>query len=315
MTWAETHRKRPEIAQAMLDHDVLPYIGDVPVAALRRSHFAELFARIVRRGKRVQANRVQALLRQAFAVAADQDETIEAIPVMPREAAGGEEKARETTLDDAELVKLWRGLDALSPTDKRPKIGRPLALALKLLLVTAQRRGELASAKWSDITETAAEVPDHKAKRAGAVKTVAFKVWSIPTNKTEAPHAIALSPLASKLLDELRGLVPKDSEELFPSKRTKEANAERDRSFTRAARTARKELGMKHWTPHDLRRTARTGMASIKVPDAIAERVLNHATGSRMEAVYNKHNYLLEMKSALDAWAARIEQLIAGPTK
>jgi integrase len=306
MIVAARTRKRPEAAQATIDRDILPTLGEVPVAALTKRHFVELLDRIVRRGSPVQANRVQQLLHRAFVVAADRD-LIGAIPAMPRALQGGEEKARERVLDDAEVIALWRGLDTLSPADKRQKITRPLAIALKLLLVTAQRRGELAAAKWSDISETATEI----AGADGNLQRVKFKVWNIPQTKTDRPHAVPLSPLACRLLEELRALVPEESAECFPSKRTAKANAERDRSITRAARRARDELKMAEWTPHDLRRTARTSFARLGVADAVSERILNHVSGDRMIQVYNRHGYLLEMRQALDAWAARIEKLDA----
>ena len=120
MIVAARTRKRPEAAQAIIDANVLPQMADVPVAALTKRHFVELLDKIVRRGSPVQANRVQALLKQAFAVAADRD-LIPAVPAMPRALAGGEEIPRDRVLDDAEVVAIWRGLDTLSPIDKRPK--------------------------------------------------------------------------------------------------------------------------------------------------------------------------------------------------
>ena len=301
LTVAARKRKRPEAARATLESNIPPALMATPVAALRKRHFVELLDRIVARGSPVQANRVQALLRQAFAVAADRD-LIESVPAMPRAPAGGEETPRERVLGDAELVQLWHGLDALSPVDKRPKIGRPFAIALKLLLVTA---------KWSDIVDETAELSGPT----GKPTLVTFKVWNIPTNKSDRPHAIPLSPLACRLLEELRTLTQADAVELFPSARTGKANAERDRSLTRAARTAREKLAMPDWTPHDLRRTARTGFARLGVPDAVGERILNHAAGDRMTAIYNRHGYLVEMREALDKWAARIEMLAAEASK
>jgi integrase len=309
LVWAARHRKRPEEARKLLAANISPKLAQTPVAALKKRHFVEMFDRIVDRGSPVLANRVRDLTRQAFFVAADRD-VIDAIPVMPRSRPGGEEKPRERVLDDAELVAFWRGVIDLSPTETRPKIGRPLAIALRLLLVTAQRRGEVAAAKWSDITETTAEIEGPR----GKPKQITFKVWSIPTNKTDKPHAIPLSPLACTLLDELKTFAG-DSDYWLPSKRTGDANAERDRSITRAARTARELLSMKDWTPHDLRRTARTGFARIGIADPIAERILNHAAGDRMIAVYNRHKYLLEMRAALDAWDARINALLAEKQK
>ena len=54
-----------------------------------------------------------------------------------------------------------------------------------------------------------------------------------------------------------------------------------------------------------------TGFARIGISDTIGERILNHAAGDRMTAIYNRHGYLLEMRTALDAWAARIVKLDA----
>jgi integrase len=304
LIFAARKRKRPEEARKLLKANIPPKLAATPVAALRKRHFVEMFDRIIDRGAPVLATRVQALVKQAFAVAADRD-VIDSIPAMPRGRVGGEEKPRDRVLDDAELVVFWNGAAALSPTDRRGKLGRPLAIALRLLLVTGQRRGEVAAAKWDDVVETTADVTGAD----GKVEKIAFKVWNIPTNKTDRPHSIPLSPLACTLLEELKTFSG-DSAHWLPSKRTGDANAERDRSITRAARTVRELLSMKNWTPHDLRRTCRTGLARIGVADALGERILNHASGDRMTAVYNRHGYVLEMKTALDAWATRITTLV-----
>jgi integrase len=65
------------------------------------------------------------------------------------------------------------------------------------------------------------------------------------------------------------------------------------------------EYGVRAFTPHDLRRTCRTGLAKLGVADTVAERVLNHAVLG-MAGVYNKHDYLDEMRLALDKWAAHL---------
>ena len=65
------------------------------------------------------------------------------------------------------------------------------------------------------------------------------------------------------------------------------------------------EHGVRAFTPHDLRRTCRTGLAKLGVADAVAERILNHAVPG-MASVYNKHDYLDEMRLALDSWAGHL---------
>jgi hypothetical protein len=62
---------------------------------------------------------------------------------------------------------------------------------------------------------------------------------------------------------------------------------------------------------HDTRRTVRTGMARLRVPDHIAERVLGHAVGG-IERVYNVHHYADEKRQALQLWADHVSRLVEG---
>jgi integrase len=294
-------RKNPEDARALLEANVLPFIGDLPAADVRKRDFLRIYDVILARGARVLANRVHALLKQVFAVALDHD-LIDALPGFPRDKPGGVERPRERVLSDDEIGTLWRTLDALTPPGKRGKgITRPLALALKLDLVTAQRRGEIATAKWADIVEI--DTVDATGKRGRR------KAWHIPETKTDAAHTLPLSPLALRLLDELRAYAG-TSPYWLPNALNPAASADdRARTITRAAKRIRKAVGISDWTPHDLRRTARTGLAALGVPDAVAKRCLNHADGDRMSMIYNRHGYAAEMADALDRWAAHVEAI------
>jgi integrase len=299
---AARHRRRPEQAHYLLQANVLPSLGDRPVAGLRKRDIVDMLDKIVRRGSPVLANRVQQVLKQAFAVAADRD-LIESVPIFPRALAGGNESVRTRVLSESEIKALWEGLDKLSIGDgvknaagEYVKIIRPLALALKLQLVTAQRRGEIAAARWDEISDS---------------------TWCIHTSpkrkraKENVPHFVPLSPLAQQLLEELRGLA--DGKDYWlPSSRTGKIATDRARSISKAAREARQALKMKNWRPHDLRRTARTFMAKIGVAEEVAERVLGHGPDDPMVATYNQYPYRAEMKSALEKWATELECIVAG---
>jgi integrase len=67
-------------------------------------------------------------------------------------------------------------------------------------------------------------------------------------------------------------------------------------------------------TPHDLRRTVRTGLARLKVSREVAERCLNHAL-PEIEAIYNQADYLDERREALAKWGAHVAGLVAGGAK
>lgn len=303
--YAEKERKRPEQARYLLDANVIPVMGSKPAADVRKRDIVTLLDGIVARGSPVVANRVQALLKQAFAVAADRD-LIEATPTFPRKAIGGEEKGRTRILSDDEIALLWHGLDLLTPAGKRGKgISRPLALALKLQLVTAQRRGEIALAKWTDIAE--------ETRTEAGKDPLKLSWWNIPETKNERPHVVPLPRLALDLLAELKALAGESAYWLPNAKDGDDVAADRERTITKAAREVRTRLLMAEWTPHDLRRTARTGLARLGVSDEVGERVLNHVAGDRMVAVYNQHRYLEEMRSALDKWSEHVEAVVAKP--
>ncbi len=70
--------------------------------------------------------------------------------------------------------------------------------------------------------------------------------------------------------------------------------------------------GLNDWRLHDLRRTAATRMAELKIAYEVRERILNHALGG-IEGVYNRHDYKLEMREALERWSTFIQQQIILP--
>lgn len=68
------------------------------------------------------------------------------------------------------------------------------------------------------------------------------------------------------------------------------------------------------WRFHDIRRSVTTGLARMGVPPQVADKILNHVSGTvkGVAAVYNRHEYLDERRAALDAWARRVDQLVTG---
>ena len=163
--------------------------------------------------------------------------------------------------------------------------------ALRVLLLTAQRRGELALARWIDIDFRKATwaIPDAHAK-AGRGHVVPLSAWA-------AEEFMALKRLAGS------------SAFVFPTADGKRAADGRliTRSVARCA-PAWKSCGVEVFTPHDLRRTCRTGLARLKVAPHIAERVLNHAQ-EKIAGTYDLHDYLDEKREALEKWAAYLKRL------
>ena len=87
-----------------------------------------------------------------------------------------------------------------------------------------------------------------------------------------------------------------------------------DRMAEIASDEAGEAVEIPHWTFHDLRRTAATGMARLGIPVRVTEAVLNHVSGSAagIVSVYQRHDYADEKRAALDAWARLVADLVEG---
>ncbi|HWS61986.1 MAG TPA: site-specific integrase [Steroidobacteraceae bacterium] len=200
---------------------------------------------------------------------------------------GGDEVPRYRTLNDDEVRAFWTKVDSAKMADATK-------LGLKLLLVTAQRRGEITAARW----------PHFDFDKA---------VWTIPAevSKNGKEHKVPLSPLATQILTELRGTTG-DRTHVLASQHSiqKPDSSYSERVLSRAVRENEEHFGIAHFTPHDLRRTAASMMTSIGVPRLHVEKVLNH-TLSDIAEVYDRHDYFDEKKVALNRWAEHLADVIA----
>jgi integrase len=286
-------RKRPDDANALLQANLVAKLGTKNARDVTRRQLIELLDGIVDRGAPVLANRVHALLRQLFDWAAAKD-LIPASPMAGIERPGGDETPRARALTADEIKTLWT---KIADAD----MAEPTRLALKLLLVTAQRRGEITFAKWSHFDLDA-------------------KLWTIPVELLKSsharkanpePHVVPLSPLALDVLEKLKALTGEGAFVLPARADKKRDKAYSERVLSRAVRENQKQLDIEHFTPHDLRRTAASFMTKLGVPRLHVEKVLNHSTGDIAE-IYDRHNYADEKRVALDRWGEYLTNLVEG---
>lgn len=284
--WARPHKRSADEDERILRKDVIPVWGRRKAHDIARKDVIALLDKIVDRGSPIAANRSLAVVRRMFGWAMSRD----IIPSNPCAAvkAPGKETRRDRVLSVDEVAALWRSLG----TPEFP-ISQPIRLALKLQLVTAQRKGEVINAEWSEFD-------------------LSEGVWTIGAKKAKngMPHRVPLSPLALAILDEVRATAPTGREPkwLFQSPR-------RDGPITgpavdHAMRDSRGALGIADATPHDLRRTAASHMTSIGISRLVVSKILNHAEPG-ITAVYDRHSYDFEKRAALDAWGGRLEEIIA----
>jgi integrase len=277
------HRKRPEYAQAILERNVLPVWRGRDARTIEPSEVLDLLDGIVDRGSKVMANRTAALLGQLFKFAIHR-RIVSTTPVQLLYRPGGKEKPRERALSDIELRAFLGSPTACTRYER-------LAHIILILLLTGQRRGELALARWSEI--------DYEAR-----------TWKIPdeNSKSGRGHVVPLTDWAVREFEALqrsanrsRWVLPGNGGEdhIDPKQLTRSVAKCQDRF---------QKQGIQPFTLHDLRRTCRTGLARLKIEPQIAERVLNHVQ-ERIPGTYDRHDYLDEKRDALEKWAAHLEKL------
>ncbi|HXX50205.1 MAG TPA: tyrosine-type recombinase/integrase [Xanthobacteraceae bacterium] len=175
-----------------------------------------------------------------------------------------EERARERVLSEAEIRQLWHAL----PSGDYGRI-------VKLLVLTGQRREEIARLRWDEIDGDRIVLPAARTK-----------------NKRE--HTLLLSKQALAILGE------RAEGSVFNFKNWDRAKARLDRA-----------LGFAPWCLHDLRRTMATGCAELGIAPHIIEAILNHQSGHKasVAGVYNRARYIEPMRDALMRWADHVEQI------
>jgi integrase len=158
------------------------------------------------------------------------------------------------------------------------KIGGPYGAIVELLALTGQRREEVASLHWDELDLTQ-------------------RIWTIPKTRTKnaKAHVVQLSRQALAVLkhgDERGSIV-------FTLLGTKPFQ-----DFARAKRRLDRLSGVTGWRLHDLRRTCVSGMARLGVAPHVADKILNHQAGtiSGVAAVYQRHEFLAERRTALEEW-------------
>lgn len=251
--------------------------------------------RIVDRGALIVANRTLAALRKLFAWAMNNRHLIRSNPFAGM-TPPSPEISRDRILSDDEIRWLWRATDV---------VGSPFGPLYRLLLLSGQRRDEVAGMTDAEL--------------AGAD-------WTIPKTraKNNLAHHVPLSKMAMTTLDSVPRIAGRAGYIFTTTGKTPVSGWSRakdilDREMLKIAqreaveRGQNEEVVIPNWTLHDLRRTAASGMARLGVAVHVVERLLNHRSGSisGIAAVYNRHDYEAERRSAVEAWAAHIQELLS----
>ena len=197
------------------------------------------------------------------------------------EAADGRAVARPS-LDDFELRAVWHAAN---------KVGGPFGALVQLLIVTGQRRDEVAQMRWAEID-------------------LDGRLWTLaPARvKNDQPHDVPLSDSAIAILQ----VLPRIGNEYVLTTNGEAPSSNYAKNKRRL--DALLPDDMPPWRLHDLRRTAASGMARLGVNLPIIEKVLNHSSGvfAGIVGVYQKHTFADEKRQALQNWGAFVDELVSG---
>jgi len=270
-------RKSWEEDKRILDREILPKWGQRKAKDIDPRDVTLLLDGIVERAP-VLANRVRSLMHLMFKVGINRG-VLSENPVENTDKPY-EEDEKETFLSDDEIRLFW---DALAATEASDQIKR----ALKLVLVTGARSGEVAGLRWD-------EIDGHW--------------WTLPASRSKngKEDMKYLSSLALELIGD-----PIGCEEVFPS--PVNTGSITVRAMSRVLRRY-KFFGMEPFTPHDLRRTAASKMEELEVPIIVIAKILNHSLKpfKGITADYTHYGYEKEKRQALEKWCRRLRGIIEG---
>ena len=279
--------RRPDDTLGTLKRDVESQIGKFLIKDVTPRDVALLINKVVDRGSPVAANRTLSLTKKLFAYAVEQHHVGATPVIMTRKGAGGKETSRDRALSFEELRAVLKTLDSHAG-----RTSWQARMALKLIILTGQRPGEVTSMQWAHLD-------------------LNNSVWRIPATMTKSAraHTVHLCPQLVALLTEIRPLtgqathvLQSTSNEAKPVDRHSVSHAVRDLFLDAAF------ADMAHFTPHDLRRSFATRLSDLGVAPHVIEKILNHQMTGMM-AVYNRAEYQAECRAALDLWGAKVEEL------
>lgn len=268
----------------LIEKDVVPSWGKKKVAEIKRRDIVLLLDRIRERAP-ITANRVHGALSRLFNFAAERGVIEDSPCIRIRKSP---EKGRSRVLTDEEIRQVWEALDLNNMAVDAYRLTK---LALKLIMLSGQRPGEVCGMTWAEIDQEG--------------------YWNIPAArmKNGEPHRVPLTGMAMEIVEQAR---PYSGESCFVFKSTHRAGDApmTAHALSRALWRHWQAIGIKErFTPHDLRRTVRTRMAELGVTDVVAERVLGHKLQGIM-AVYNRHGYDQEKRQALEQWERKLRRIV-----
>ena len=261
----------------IIERDILPKWNGRSIHSITKADVVRLIDGVIDRGALIMANRVFAIIRKFFNWCVGRA-IIEASPCLGIQLPSVETQ-RDRILSDEELARVAIAADEL---------GHPFGSIVQLLILTGQRRNEVAFMTWDEIDP-------------------ANRIWTMSGERTKngKPHTVHLSQQAMEVIE----AAPQLGAFVFSTREDVPYQA-----FSKSKRKLDAMSGVSDWVLHDLRRTVVSGMARLGAAPHVADKILNHQSGtiSGVAAIYQRYEFEAERRHALDLWGAHVGNLIAG---
>lgn len=262
-----------------LDNSILPAIGDRPIRGIKAADLAAILKKHKKHATTAQLMRqwMGAIFRYAIAhQRAEGDPTFALRGAIKKPAV-----KHHAPMALKDIPAFVASIDGYTGT-------KPTKIALRLLLLTFVRPGELCAAEWPEF-----DLDDG--------------LWRIPAERMKMgePHLVPLSHQAVVLLRELHALTGNRTF-LFPSV-TRPKSGMRRGSLSAALM----KMGYRgKFTPHGCRATASTALNEMGFRPDVIEKQLAHAERNQSRASYNQGQYLDERRAMMQQWAGVIDAAI-----
>lgn len=289
-----SQQRRPDTNRRRMNRHLLPTLGNQRLEEVEASDLLPILDTLKAKGRVQEARHVLMLARSFFAHAIARQRIkrnpASEIPMKMIGAAGSRDRALAPD-EIGKLLAVVERADFLYPSHP---------IALRLLLLTLCRKGELIAARWEHVDLDKAE-------------------WYVPPSnqKSAIPHLVPLSSQAVELFGELRKLAAR-SPYVLPSLEGRRDKPMADSSLNWALwQLTRKRNGkpalldIPHFTLHDFRRTGSTLLHANGYVSDVIEKQLGH-TIKGVRGIYNKASYAPERRTMLQFWANYLDGLTQG---
>lgn len=272
-----------------LHNDVVIPFGDRLASSITRKEIAEHILKIVNeRGANVQAGSVLREWAAAYRFAIGLDKFDENF-VNPAFLAKETLKMSSVKLTNNRGTRAFdhRELGIFLKWIKKSHLTEKIQNVFLLTLLTGCRTGEICAISWDDID-------------------LEMKTIFLRETKTGTSRYVQLSTQAIALIQSL------DHSTKYLFQMRLQEKPIQQKYLTERTWVLRKNglmLDIEHWSPHDLRRTVRTGLARLGCPNEVGEAILGHSKKG-IEGTYNLHSYDQECRIWLQKWADYLDDLL-----